>query len=186
MKNSVFTGLKRSTADWIGSVCGVPVGEGSVRIPSRDADVSCSFFVREKEAVPGIAERLSEALDSSPGYARVRERNGWILLDLSAEFYDGIARSYLSVSGFPENADYCCHRMRMLSRYPSCGCPDHPDVQRALLLCLAAAEDPSVARRERAERALLSMALRERPADRTALLSRCGDVARAAVRLLYY
>ena len=80
---------------------------------------------------------------------------------------------------------YSLHRLRMLARYPACGCPDHAAVQRALLLCFAAAESDTAAARARAEEALLTMAHDLPPTARQALLRCCGDVARAAAKLLY-
>ena len=164
-------------------MCGKTVPAGSVRIPSREADVSCPCFVNGGPDVQQTVRELENSL--IPEVAGIREKNGWLLMDLSPQFYDSAVRSLAETEGRVVTETYCYQKMRMLTRYPGKGCPCNRDVQRALLLALVASEEPSGAHLEQAERALLTMAYPTEPEKRTELLSCCGDVARAAINLLY-
>lgn len=170
-----------------------PILPEQIRLPARGADAGCAAALTCGLDANAWAEKLHAARDSfptvlgAPLIAKVHSRNGWLLFDFDAAFYSA-AVSALAVCEEDIPADheiYPLHRLRMLARYPSPGCPDDPSVHRAVLLALAANESPTAANRARAEEAILTMAHHLPPADRAALLRRCGGVARAVAGLLY-
>ena len=193
MKHSFCSTVRGALAESLTEILNIPVSPEQIRLPARGAAVGCAAAIAEGADAEEWAMLLNDnrsaffpVLGVLP-VKRVRAENGWLLFDLSDELYSAAAVDAAEGCGdIPsDHENYLLHRLRMLARYPSHGCPADAQVQRALLLCFAADEQPTAANLKRAEDALLTMAYALSPRDRTLLLSACGDVARAAVRLLY-
>ena len=193
MKPQFCSEVRSAIAAGLAEQLQIPVSADRIRLPARGAAAGCAIAVSLNADAARWAEQLDAVRDrfptvwGAPLLAAVHEKNGWLLFDLSDALY-AAAADRLAEAADPIPADHGCyplHRLRMLARYPSAGCPADAAVQTALLLCLAANEAPTDANRARAEEALLSMAYHLPPAARTALLVRCGAVARAAAGLLY-
>lgn len=183
IRSAVREGIKRG-------LC-LEADEGQICIPAKEAAVSSSVLVRTGSDAAAEAMRLNRCLDCFPDVcgakllSRVRGSRGWLLFDLSKELYDAAARIALPPAAGTDGASFCYYRMKMLARYPSCGCPDDESVQRALLLCWTAYAGPSQSGRKRAEDALLTMGRHLAARDRQCLIRQCGDIGRTAIRLLY-
>ena len=192
MASAVLAQVRRALAAGVSDVLGIRMAEEDIRLPARGADAASPRALALSADASRWAASLSlhtgrfPAVLGAPLLAQVRAKNGWLLFTLHDRFYDAALAKILRDAPPAAFCDsYAYHRMRMLSRYPACGCPAFPSVQRALLLCLSAAERPTDARRAAAEQALLAMAYPLPPPERQALLRRCGGVAEAACRLLY-
>lgn len=176
--------LKKNIADWVKKECGFELLPEKICLLPRSADIS--FCTGPDWDASGIAVQLEKSRDRfciKDGIGDVRSEGIWILINLGNGFYREIIFGYAKASEKEAVLNsYVLQRMRMLSRYESCGCPEVPKVRRALFLALIAKETGK--RKEEAERALLEMAADERPAERQRLLRQCGDVARAALELL--
>ena len=156
----------------------------SLRLPVRDAHVS---FRPPHGVDPGPLAALDfGALYGVPLVERVRVVNGWLLFDLSPAFFSALVDEINRSCPIPELAHdtHAENRMRLVSRHPGTGCPDIASFHRALMLALAAHE--SVAAYTRAERAALSLFHEIPPRDRPALLSDCGALGGAMLRLLAF
>ena len=186
--------IRRSVSDGIFGIFGVRPDPGQIHIPAEKAAVSCSCFVMSDRDPADVAAELDRNRDRFPEVrgispvAGVTERNRWLLFELSDLMYDRAVRTDCGPEAvFPEDDtdSFCFHRMRMLSRYDSSGCPADADVQRAVLLCWVAGDSGREQDRVKAESALLRMVLGRAPKDRQDILRQCGDVARTALRMLY-
>ncbi len=183
IRASVREGIKRGLD--------MDAGEGQICIPAKDAAVSSSVLVRTGSDASSEAGKLNACLDFFPDIrgakllSRVRGNRGWLLFDLSGELYDLAAGAVLPPAGLTAGESFCYYRMKMLARYPSCGCPDDESVRRALLLCWTAYSDPTRSARKQAEDALLTMGRQMPAAVRQNLIRKCGDIGRTALRLLY-
>jgi hypothetical protein len=156
----------------------------SLRLPARDAHVS---FRPQQGADPDPLAALDfGALYGAKLVERVRVVNGWLLFDLSPTFFSALVGEINRSCSVPEleNDTHAENRMRLLSRHSGTGCPDIASFHRALMLALAAHE--SVAAYARAERAALSLFHEIPPRDRPALLSDCGALGGAMLRLLAF
>ncbi len=154
----------------------------SLRLPARDAHLS----FRPPHGVDSgpLAALDFGSLYGVPLVERVRVVNGWLLFDLSPAFFTALVDEINRSCPAPELAHDTLaeNRMRIVSRHDGAGCPDLPPFHRALMLALAAHE--SVAAYARAERAALSLFHEIPPRERPALLSRCGALGGAMLRLL--
>ena len=156
----------------------------SLRLPARDAHVS---FRPPHGVDPAPLAALDfGALYGVPLVERVRVVNGWLLFDLSPAFFSALVDEINRSCPIPELAHdtHAENRMRLVSRHPGTGCPDIASFHRALMLALAAHE--SSAAYARAERAALSLFHEIPPRDRPALLSDCGALGGAMLRLLAF
>ena len=154
----------------------------NLRLPARDAHLS---FRPPQGADPDLFTTLDfGALYGAPLVERVRAVNGWLLFDLSPAFFTALVNEINRSYPIPELADdtHAENRMRLVSRHDGTGCPDLPSFHRALMLALAAHE--SQAAYARAERAASSLFHEIPPRDRSALLSQCGALGGAMLRLL--
>lgn len=191
MKTGVCAAVRSALAEGLTAALHISIQPEQIRLPARGADAGCSAALRHGADAEAWANTLNTALDlfpevlGAPLLARVTSENGWLLFFLHGDLFSAAVAAYAADELPEDHEHYPLHRLRMLARHPSCGCPDDPAVQRALLYALAADESPTAANRARAEHALLTMAHHLPPAKRQALLARCGDVARAAARLLY-
>jgi len=153
-----------------------------VHLPARDAHASVHL--------PGdIQEQAAVSLDfgslyGAPLVDSLRVVNGWLLFDFSAAFFSALVDEINRTQPAPERTDETLaeNRMYVLSRHEGSGCPDHPALHRALLLSIVAHE--SKAAYARAERAALTLFHTIPPRERPALLSRCGALGGAMLRLL--
>ena len=153
-----------------------------VRMPARDAHASFH------QPVDADLHALA-ALDFGTLYGvtlvdSVRVVNGWLLFDFTPAFFSALVEEINRVLSAPERTDETLaeNRMYVLSRHEGSGCPDHPAFHRALVLAMVAHE--SAAARNRAERAALTLFHSIPPQERPALLSRCGALGGAMLRLL--
>ena len=156
----------------------------SLRLPARDAHVS---FRPPHGVDPGPLAALDfGALNGVPLVERVRVVNGWLLFDLSPAFFSALVDEINRSCPVPALAHdtHAENRMRLVCRHPGAGCPDIASFHRALMLALAAHE--SSAAYARAERAALSLFHEIPPRDRPALLSDCGALGGAMLRLLAF
>lgn len=181
----ILAELKNEISARISAASGVRVTEKDIRIPARDAMISCPSFVRKPELIEKTVKLLNEQREEGTSLKNIREKNGWILMDPDTGFFIETVKQFSRARDIPEDGSYCFHRMRMLTRYPNADCPDEPDVHKAILQCLVYDDEPTDAHLRRAEDALLKMAYARAPKERQDLLIRCGDVARAAIQLLY-
>jgi hypothetical protein len=153
-----------------------------VHLPARDAHASIRLPA-------GTSAQAVLALDFGSLYGAtlvdsLRVVNDWLLIDFSPAFFSALADEVNRTLPAPDRANETLaqNRMYALSRHEGSGCPDHPAFHRALICALVAHQ--SKAAYARAETAALtlfhSIPLRERPA----LLSRCGALGGAMLRLL--
>ena len=164
------------------SAAGVSPADLTIKIPARAFDAGC--YIGSLTAVPTL-EAFPPVLGVCPVQA-ARIQSGWLYCALSPAFCTALVRHTL-VSLPAPGSDLRCYalnRMLALSRHGGTGCPDAPPIRRALLLTLCAGD--SRAALLRAENALLSMLRSVPPASRAALSDRCGEVAAACARLLFY
>jgi len=153
-----------------------------IRMPARDAHASVH--------PPVDADLLSlAALDFGALYGatlvdRVRVVNGWLLFDFTPAFFSALVEEINRTLPAPEctNETLAENRIYVLSRHEGSGCPDHPAFHRALICALVAHE--SKAAYARAETAALTLFHSILPQERPALLSRCGALGGAMLRLL--
>lgn len=192
-EQSVCALVRAALADGLGRSLNRAVSPEQIRLPARGADAGCAAALGYGLDAASLATELQAARERFPTVLgallvkSVRAVRGWLLFDLHGDFYAALADACaVPAEEIPSDHEiYPLHRLRMLARYPSRGCPEDPDVQRMLLLALAANESPTAANCARAENAVLTLAHRLPPAERSALLIRCGSAARAAAALLY-
>jgi len=153
-----------------------------IRMPARDAHASVHPPVDAD--LPSLA-----ALDFGTLYGEklvdsVRVVNGWLLFDFSPAFFSALVDEINRALPAPERANETLaqNRMYVLSRHEGSGCPDHPAFHRALVHALVAHE--SKAAYARAETAALTLFHSIPTQERPALLSRCGALGGAMLRLL--
>lgn len=153
-----------------------------VHLPARDAHASIRLPA-------GISTEAVLALDFGSLYgaqlvSSLRVVNGWLLFDFSPAFCSALVEEINRALPAPDRAEETLaeNRMYVLSRHEGSGCPDHPAFHRALMLAIVAHE--SKAAYARAERAALTLFHAIPPRERPALLSRCGALGGAMLRLL--
>ncbi|MBA4347478.1 MAG: hypothetical protein C0413_01300 [Clostridiales bacterium] len=153
-----------------------------IHLPSRDAHAS--IHLPDGIDAASLAAEDFGSLYGAQLVASLRSVNGWLLFDFSPAFFSALVDEINRALPAPERADETLaeNRMYVLSRHEDSGCPDHPAFHRALTRALVAHESKTAfARAETAALSLFhSIPARERPA----LLSRCGALGGAILRLL--
>ena len=115
--------------------------------------------------------------------SNIREKNGWLLIDLSDAFY-ARACEILREEELPqqrEDESYLQNRLRILMRQGRAPCPPDPIVQRALWLAIRCAHRGRLT--PEAERAILTMSHHKSGRERIELERRLGGVAEAMLIL---
>ena len=152
------------------------------RLPARAAHIS----FRPSHGVDPVPLATLDfgSLYGAPLVEQARVVNGWLLFDLSPAFFSALVDEINRSCPAPETAHdtHVENRMRLVSRHAGTGCPDLPPFHRALMLALAAHE--SRAAYGRAEHAARSLFHEIPPRERPALLSQCGALGGAMLRLL--
>ena len=154
-----------------------------VHLPARHAAAS----LRLPNGTPDApAQAVSARLYGVELVESCRVVNGWLLFDLTREFYNALTAQVNAELPPPESdlGRHAVNRMLVLARHGGTGCPDIPALQRALLLCVCAGK--SRASLLPAERAALTMFHVVEPNERPALLERSGALGSACARLLYW
>lgn len=153
-----------------------------VHMPARDAHAS----LRLPAGTPAQAVLALDfgSLYGAPLVDSLRVVNGWLLFDFTPSFFSALADEINRALPAPDHASETLaeNRMYVLSRHEGSGCPDHPAFHRALMLAIVSHE--SKATYARAERAALTLFHTIPPRERPALLSRCGALGGAMLRLL--
>lgn len=219
--------LRERIADMAGAVLGVPLRASQVDCPAGgEAFLQCGDgaprLIAARSAAPltcgadarAWADALRQHIASTqaPPLLDVQDRRGHLLFVLQDAWYTLALRDALTQlppaapgglwqEGAPlARALYAKRRMWMLARGAEGEpvCPAHPGTQRALLLCLALAEYPELARAPvrplparalelrllEAGDALLALAHDVPPPARMARLAESAHMADAAARLL--
>ena len=193
MKPHLCATVRTAIAEGLSHGLQLPISEEQIRLPARGAAAGCAAALSRGADADAWARQLHAAREKfprvldAPLLSSVTAEHGWLLFHLHEDFYAAAADAIaIPKERIPTDHEcYPLHRLRMLARYESRGCPNDAAVQRALLLCLAANEAPTAANRARAEEAILTMAHHLPPAERITLLSACGCTARAMAALLY-
>jgi hypothetical protein len=153
-----------------------------VHMPARDAHASLRLPA-------GTPAQAVLALDFGSLYGAtlvdfVRVVNGWLLFDFSPVFFSALVEQINRMLPAPDHASETLaeNRMYVLSRHEGSGCPDHPAFHRALICALVAHQSKAAC--ARAETAALALFHSIPPRERPALLSRCGALGGAMLRLL--
>jgi len=155
--------------------------ETRVHLPARHAAASLRLQNGTPDSpVQAISARLYgvELIESC------RVVNGWLLFELTQEFY-GALTEHVNAELPPPASDlgrHAINRMLVLARHGGTGCPNIPALQRALLLCVCAGK--SRASLLQAERTALRMFHSIDPKERPALLEQSGALGNACSRLL--
>lgn len=153
-----------------------------VHLPARDAHAS--IRLPAEASMESVLALDFGSLYGMPLVSSLRVVNGWLLIDFSPAFFSALTDEINRVLPAPDRADETLaeNRMVVLSRHEGSGCPDHPAFHRALLRAIVAHENKAAF--ARAERAALTLFHSITPRERPALLSRCGALGAAMLRLL--
>ncbi|MEN6594107.1 MAG: hypothetical protein ABFC31_04030 [Clostridiaceae bacterium] len=183
MLNALESEIRSRLAEAVSRASGFAFGAQDVHLPARHAAAS----LRPPNGAPTFPpESVSAKLFGAEMVESCRMVNGWLLLDLSAAFYDALTAHVNTVFPPPlsDGGRHAVNRMLVLARHGGKGCPQIPAVQRALLLCVCAGQNR--ASLERAEQAVGTMFRSIPPKDRTALLAESGALGSACARLLLF
>lgn len=179
-----------------------------IRCPAAGCEASTSFALFSGSDPQAVLKAFETQLKETPPlfcgtpvFRRVFERKGHICFELTTEMYDCFVQSASGLEAAPlcgtglDRTEYALNRMLMLAHTSKfygehASCPDDPRVRRALWLCFGIVErlkSPRLLklRINDAAQALLTMSHHLPPAQRPALLRRCGGVADCASRLLH-
>lgn len=151
--------------------------------PATEGRLGLSAFIRGD--APAAAETLNGALaknapsclwEGIPILTHVKEKNGWLLLTFTPDFWEKLLE--LGQSLPPATLEcYWGNRLHMLSRKGDAPCPTVPPVQETLLLTFWAwgtgRYPQSLPGR------LLTLTYISPPAQRLALENQCGSLAKA-------
>lgn len=152
-----------------------------VHLPARHAAAS----LRLPNGSPDSPARaISARLYGAELVESCRVVNGWLLFELTREFY-GALTEHVNAELPPPASDlgrYAINRMLVLARHEGTGCPNIAALQRALLLCVCAGKSRSAL--EQAERAICSMFHSVPPKERPALFEQSGALGKACARML--
>ena len=153
-----------------------------IHLPARDAHAS--VHLPQGADAAALAALDFGLLYGAQLVSSVREVNGWLLFTFSSAFFSALVDEIHRLLPAPESAfdSLAQNRMYVLSRHGGTGCPDHDAFHRALILATVAHE--SKAALARAEQAALTLFHTIPPRIRPALLSRCGALGGAILRLL--
>jgi len=174
--------IRTRLAEELGSAPGWLPQAQLIRLPARAAHAS--FRPPQGLRAEPLLSLDFGTLYGAPLVEKTRIVNGWLLFDFSAAFFSALTDKILLTLPAPDIAGETLaeNRMRALSRHGGTGCPDIPAFHRTLVLALTAHE--SLAAYRRAERAALSLLHTIPPRDRPAVLSACGSLGGALLRLL--
>ena len=153
-----------------------------VHLPARHAAASLRL---PNDAPDFHAQAISARLYGVELIESCRVVNGWLLFELTREFYDALTK-HVNAELPPPASDlgrHALNRMLVLARHDGAGCPNIAALQRALLLCVCAGQSP--ASLLRAERAAQTMFHAIEPKQRPALLHASGALGKACARLLF-
>lgn len=153
-----------------------------IHLPARDAHAS--VHLPQGADADALAALDYGSLYGAQLIESVREVNGWLLFNFSPTFFNALVEEVHRLLPAPEPASdsLAQNRMYVLSRHDGTGCPDQDAFHRALILATVAYE--SKAALARAEQAALTLFHTIPPRIRPALLSRCGALGSAMLRLL--
>lgn len=205
LQHCVYFHVRENLARGIGKAFAFSPDEIHIQCPGRGCGAVCAIplikNIDAQQAADTLNKRSSEyfgTLFCVPFVETVRAENGHLLFDFTADFYTAAMAHTLETYPpvpdlpIPENrVEYALWRMRMLSRKGEHACPNDSSVQAALFLALGIPERANDERLMRLRltdtaEAVLSMSHHLPPAERPALLNRCGSVAEAVQRLLHY
>ncbi|MEN6419222.1 MAG: hypothetical protein ABFC73_09915 [Clostridiaceae bacterium] len=153
-----------------------------VHLPARHAAASLRL---PNDAPDFHAQTISARLYGVELIESCRVVNGWLLFELTREFYDALTEQ-VNAELPPPASDlgrHALNRMFVLARHEGTGCPNVAALHRALLLCVCTGQ--SRASLLRAERAAQTMFHAIEPKQRPALLNASGALGNACARLLF-
>jgi hypothetical protein len=165
-----------------GALPNAPVSR--IHLPARDAHASVHLPQGADADAAVIAALDFGSLYDAQLIDSIRVVNGWLLFTFSPAFFDALVEEIHRLLPAPEPAfdSLAQNRMYVLSRHDGTGCPDQDAFHRALILATVAHE--SKAALARAEQAALTLFHTIPPRIRPALLSHCGALGSAMLRLL--
>lgn len=182
MTSQFESDIRARLAEALGGALGLLPETRLIHLPARASHAS--FRPPQGSRAESLLSLDYGSLYGAPLVEKTRVVNGWLLFDFSAAFFSALTDRILPALPAPDTAGETLaeNRMNALSRHGGTGCPDIPAFHRALLLALTAHE--SLAAYRRAERAALSLFHTIPPRDRPAILSACGSLGGALLRLL--
>ncbi len=203
VQHCVYFRIREALARGLSDALGFSADEIDIRCPGRGCGAVCALPLSKGFDAQEAAQKLNDTqpfgeIFGEPFVSDVRAENGHLLFYFTPAFYTKAMEytldEYPAVTdpNIPENrVEYALWRMRMLSRKGAHECPNDPAVQAALLLALGIPEragDEKLMRLRLTDtaEAVLHMTHHLPPAERPALLNRCGSVAEATQRLLHY